>query len=94
MSHLPAIISDLALILMCAGLVTLIFKRLGQPLVLGYIVAGFLAGLEKGLSQAEAFRLAAAAGTASAFSEDLADGDKIYQLLAACTVTEESGPGF
>ena len=44
MSHLPAIISDLALILMCAGLVTLIFKRLGQPLVLGYIVAGFLAG--------------------------------------------------
>ena len=58
------------------------------------MVAGFLAGLEKGLSQAEAFRLAAAAGTASAFSEDLADGDKIYQLLAACTVTEEGGPGF
>lgn len=44
MSHLPDIISDLALILISAGLVTLIFKRLGQPLVLGYIVAGFLAG--------------------------------------------------
>ena len=36
-------ISDLALILICAGLMTLIFKRLKQPLVLGYIVAGFLA---------------------------------------------------
>lgn len=37
-------ISDLALILISAGLVTLVFKRLKQPLVLGYIVAGFLAG--------------------------------------------------
>lgn len=37
-------ISDLALILISAGLVTIIFKRLKQPLVLGYIVAGFLAG--------------------------------------------------
>lgn len=36
--------SDLALILIVAGIVTLIFKRLKQPLVLGYIVAGFLAG--------------------------------------------------
>lgn len=44
MSHLPELISDLALILISAGVVTLIFKRLGQPLVLGYIVAGFLAG--------------------------------------------------
>ena len=35
-------IQDLALILMVAGVVTLIFKRLRQPLVLGYIVAGFL----------------------------------------------------
>ena len=38
------LISDLALILIVAGVVTLIFKRLKQPLVLGYIVAGFLAG--------------------------------------------------
>ena len=35
-------IQDLALILIVAGIVTLIFKRLRQPLVLGYIVAGFL----------------------------------------------------
>lgn len=38
------LISDLALILIVAGIVTLIFKRLKQPLVLGYIVAGFVAG--------------------------------------------------
>ena len=44
MEHLPKLITDLALILMSAGVVTLIFKRLHQPLVLGYIVAGFLAG--------------------------------------------------
>ena len=35
-------IKDLSLILMVAGVVTLIFKKLKQPLVLGYIVAGFL----------------------------------------------------
>ncbi len=35
-------VQDLALILMVAGVVTLLFKRLKQPLVLGYIVAGFL----------------------------------------------------
>ncbi len=35
-------ITDLALILTMAGIVTLVFKRLRQPLVLGYIVAGFL----------------------------------------------------
>ena len=35
-------IQDLALILVVAGIVTLVFKRLKQPLVLGYIVAGFL----------------------------------------------------
>ena len=35
-------IQDLALMLIVAGAVTLIFKKLKQPLVLGYIVAGFL----------------------------------------------------
>jgi CPA2 family monovalent cation:H+ antiporter-2 len=35
---------DLALILVSAGIITLIFKWLKQPLVLGYIVAGILAG--------------------------------------------------
>ena len=43
MSELSPLISDLALILISAGIITLIFKRLKQPLVLGYIVAGFLA---------------------------------------------------
>lgn len=43
MSHLPTLIADLALILLCAGVMTLLFKKLKQPLVLGYIVAGFLA---------------------------------------------------
>ena len=40
---MAALITDLALILICAGVMTLIFKKLKQPLVLGYIVAGFLA---------------------------------------------------
>ena len=43
MSELEPLIADLALILICAGVMTLLFKRLKQPVVLGYIVAGFLA---------------------------------------------------
>lgn len=43
MSELAPLIADLALILISAGMMTLVFKRLKQPLVLGYIVAGFLA---------------------------------------------------
>lgn len=42
MQEIPSLIQDLALILVVAGFVTLIFKKLKQPLVLGYIVAGFL----------------------------------------------------
>ena len=42
MTHLDPIISDLALILAVAGVTTLLFKWLKQPVVLGYIVAGFL----------------------------------------------------
>src|SRR5574344_1804256 len=42
MTELPTMIHDLALMLMVAGAVTLIFKKLKQPLVLGYVVAGFL----------------------------------------------------
>lgn len=42
MSELPPLVKDLALILVVAGVVTLLFKKLKQPLVLGYIVAGFL----------------------------------------------------
>ena len=43
MSELAPLIADLALILICAGVMTLVFKKLKQPLVLGYIVAGFIA---------------------------------------------------
>lgn len=42
MSELPSLINDLALILVVAGVVTLVFKKLNQPLVLGYLVAGYL----------------------------------------------------
>ena len=44
MSALPAIVSDLAMILLVAGITTLLFKKLNQPLVLGYIIAGFITG--------------------------------------------------
>jgi len=44
MSHLPPLISDLALILGAAAVVSLLFKRLKQPVVLGYIIAGLLVG--------------------------------------------------
>ena len=43
MTELEPLIADLALILICAGAMTLLFKKLKQPVVLGYIVAGFLA---------------------------------------------------
>jgi CPA2 family monovalent cation:H+ antiporter-2 len=42
MSHVPHLITDLALILFSAGVVTLLFKKLNQPVVLGYIIAGLL----------------------------------------------------
>ncbi len=44
MIHLPQIVTDLGLILGAAAVVTLIFKRLKQPMVLGYIIAGLLVG--------------------------------------------------
>ena len=42
--HLESLISDLGLILMTAGVAVLLFKSIKQPLVLGYLIAGFLAG--------------------------------------------------
>ncbi|MDM1522785.1 cation:proton antiporter [Empedobacter sp. 225-1] len=42
--HLPKLIIDLGLILCVGAVTTLIFKRINQPLVLGYIIAGFLVG--------------------------------------------------
>ncbi|MDO6390586.1 cation:proton antiporter [Pontibacter sp. BT731] len=44
MTHLPNLVLDLGLILGAAGIMTLIFKKLKQPLVLGYIIAGLLVG--------------------------------------------------
>ena len=44
MTHLPTIISDLAMLLLVAGVTTILFKRINQPLVLGYILAGFITG--------------------------------------------------
>lgn len=44
MGHLPALIQDLALILITGAITTLIFKKIKQPLVLGYIIAGFIVG--------------------------------------------------
>lgn len=40
--HIPVLISDLAVMLMTAGLITILFKKIKQPLVLGYILTGFL----------------------------------------------------
>lgn len=44
MESLPAIFMDLAIILVAAGVITVVFKWLKQPLVLGYILAGFFIG--------------------------------------------------
>ena len=44
MGHLPKLIQDLALILMAGAIITLLFRKIKQPLVLGYIIAGFLVG--------------------------------------------------
>jgi CPA2 family monovalent cation:H+ antiporter-2 len=44
MGHLPDLIRDLALILIAGAVTTLIFRKIKQPLVLGYIIAGFLVG--------------------------------------------------
>lgn len=44
MSAIAPLISDLAIILVAAGCSTLVFKGLRQPVILGYIVAGVLAG--------------------------------------------------
>ena len=40
--HIPALISDLAVMMLTAGIITIIFKKIKQPLILGYILAGFL----------------------------------------------------
>lgn len=47
---LPALVSDLALILVVAAVTTILFKKLKQPLVLGYILAGLIVGPEFNLT--------------------------------------------
>ena len=44
MTHLPALIADLGLVLSVAAVTTIVSKAVKQPVVLGYIVAGFLVG--------------------------------------------------
>lgn len=44
MAHLPQLIQDLAFILVTAAIVTLLFKKFKQPVVLGYLIAGFFLG--------------------------------------------------
>ena len=44
MQHLSPLIYDLALVLIVAAVISLIFKWLKQPVVLGYIIAGFFVG--------------------------------------------------
>jgi CPA2 family monovalent cation:H+ antiporter-2 len=44
MGHLPELIHDLALILIAGAITTIVFRRIKQPLVLGYIIAGFFVG--------------------------------------------------
>ena len=41
MTHLPTIINDLAMILLVAGVTTILFKKINQPLVLGYIAVSY-----------------------------------------------------
>ena len=44
MSELAPLITDLGIILVVAGCVMILFKWLKQPVILGYIVAGFITG--------------------------------------------------
>ena len=44
MHSIPTLLVDLTLITIYAGIITLVFKKLSQPTVLGYILAGILAG--------------------------------------------------
>ncbi len=44
MSHIPQLIIDLAVILGVAAVVTYVFRKINQPVVLGYIVAGIIVG--------------------------------------------------
>src|SRR5688572_21129346 len=44
MLHLPELIQDLGFILIAAAVVSLLFKKFKQPVVLGYLIAGIIVG--------------------------------------------------
>lgn len=53
--------------------------------------AGFLAGWQKSRDPSYAFRMAVAAGSASAFSDHLAEAEEIGKLMGEIKVKEISG---
>lgn len=69
---------------LCAGgkgiNVSCVLARLGIASKALALVAGFLAGLVSGLAEGDALRLGAAAGSATAFSENLAEKEDILAL--------------
>ncbi len=54
-------------------------------------VAGMVAGLESGLSLEDAFQQAVASGTATAFTEDLANIEDIENIKSQVTITVLDG---
>ena len=52
------------------------------------MVAGFVYGIKNGLSKTEAYKLAVACGTATAFSEDIASKELIYEILEKVEVKD------
>lgn len=52
------------------------------------MVGGFVYGLKSGLSKKEAYKLAVACGTATAFSEDIAKKELIYEIFKRVEVSE------
>ena len=53
------------------------------------MVAGFIAGIEKGRSPEDSFRLAVASGSATAYSYGLGEKDLIYRLYNEITLKKE-----
>ena len=58
MQSIPQLVNDLALLLAVAAVATIVCRRFKQPLVLGYVVAGFLVSPAIGWIQNRAFTLA------------------------------------
>jgi CPA2 family monovalent cation:H+ antiporter-2 len=44
MTHIPPLLRDLAYILITAGFASVLFRKLRQPIAIGYLIAGFLVG--------------------------------------------------